>query len=82
MGKGVCPYHRLVGLNHKTSGLADHTTGGHDLRRVNSNFQPKIVLAGTHCHDNLFQRAVASSLSQAIDGALDLTSAADLHPGQ
>jgi len=42
----------------------------------------EVVATRAHRHHHLFQRAVAGPLAQAVDGAFDLTRAADHHPGQ
>ena len=44
--------------------------------------QAEEVPAGLHRHHDLFERAVAGALAQAVDGALDLARAADLDAGQ
>ena len=82
MGKGIGTHHRFVRLDHEAGGLADHAAGSDDVQRVNVHVQIKIVAACFHGHNDLFKRAIAGTLAQAIDGALHLTRTADLHAGQ
>ena len=82
MGEGIGAHHCFVGLNHETCGLADHATGRQNMFGIYAKFKPEIVLAGFNRHDNFLQRAIASSLSQTIDGALDLPCAPNLYTGQ
>ena len=55
VGKGVGPDHRLVGLHHKTRGLADHAAGRHDVAGVNPNVQAEIVASRLDGHDHFFE---------------------------
>ena len=82
MGKSIRTHHRFVGLDHKTGGLTDHAAGGQDVARIDTHIKTEIVTARLHCHDHFFQRAIACTLAQPVDGALDLTCPADLHTGQ
>ena len=82
MRKSIGTDYRLVGLDHEAGGLADHAAGSHDVQRVDVHVQVKVIAARFHCHDDLFERAIAGTLAQAVDGALHLTCAADLHAGQ
>ena len=49
---------------------------------VDAQVQAEVVPARLHGHHDLFERAIAGALAQAVDGALDLAGAADLHAGQ
>ena len=73
MSEGICPDHRLIGLHRKTRDLRDELGGRHDLRRVDTYLKTKVILAGTHRHDDLFQRRIASALAKTVDRALHLT---------
>jgi hypothetical protein len=82
VGKGIGPHHGLVGLNHKAGGLAHHAAGGQDVPGIDGAIQTKVVAPGFDGHHHLFQRAIASPLTQTIDGALDLSRPANFDPGQ
>ncbi|MNS97555.1 hypothetical protein D3C72_1318920 [compost metagenome] len=82
MCERVGAHHGLVGLHHEAGGLADHAAGGHDVLGVDVQVEPEVVPARLHGHDHFFERAIACALSQAVDRALDLARAADLHAGQ
>ena len=45
------------------------------VARVDAAFQPEIVAARAHGHDDLFEGAVAGAFAQAVDGAFDLARA-------
>ena len=74
--------HGLVGLHHKTGGLADHATGRQNVLGLYAQRQTEIIFAGFHRHDDFFERTVTGAFAQTVDGALYLTGAADLHTGQ
>ena len=80
--KAFAPHHRLVGLHQETGGLADQARGRHDLARVDPDLEAEVVAPRLHGHDHLLERTIACALAQAVDGALDLTCAADLDAGQ
>ncbi len=82
MGKGVGTYNRLIRLHHKARGLTHHAARSQYMPSVNSQLQPKVVLARLHRHDNLFQTAVARTFPQTVDSALHLPSAADFHASE
>ena len=81
MCKCIRAHHRLVGLHSKTSNLRYQLRGRHDLRSVDTHIQLEVISAGLHRHDDLFQRGIARTFTQAIDGALDLTRATNHHRG-
>jgi hypothetical protein len=54
MRKRIGANNRLVGLHHKTSGLADHATGSQNLGRIYTKLHVKVVFAGAHRHHDLF----------------------------
>ena len=80
--KGVGANDGLVGLHDEAGGLRHELGGRHDLRGVDAHVQAEIVAPRAHGHDDLLQRAVAGALAQAVDGALHLARATDLHAGQ
>ena len=82
MGERVGTDHCLVGLHHEAGSLADHAARRQDVLRFDAHVQVEIVAARFYRHDDLFQRAVASALTEPVDGAFDLACAADLHAGQ
>ena len=76
MGKGIAPDNGLV----ERSGLADDgidgTAGAGDLRRVDPRLIRPYAGAGFDRHDDFFQSGVAAALTEAVDGAFNLTGAA------
>ena len=48
---------------------------GHEARRVDAGRAVVVVAARAHGHDDLFERAVAGPLADAVDRALDLAGA-------
>ncbi len=76
VGKGVFAHDRLVGLGFDAGDGGDEPAGGVDLLGVDAGlYVTEDVATDLECHDDLFQCGVARSLSQAVDGALDLTRA-------
>ncbi len=63
MRERVCAHHRLVRLDRETGNLRYQLGGRHDLRRIDGEFQIEIILTGTHCHHDFFQRGVAGALA-------------------
>ena len=80
--KGVGAHNGLVGLHGKAGNLTDQAACCHDLLGIDAHFQIKVVFAGFERHDGFFQRAIARTLAQAVDGAFDLARATDLDAGQ
>ena len=82
MGKCIGAHHGFVGLNHKTCRLTHHTAGRQDVFNVYTDVQVEVVLAGFNRHDNLFEGAVAGTLAQPVDGALNLPRTTYHHASQ
>ena len=80
--KRVGADHRLVGLHHKASGLADHATCRHDVLGVDRQIQVEVITTGFDGHDHFFQRAITSAFAQPVDGAFHLTRTTNHHAGQ
>ena len=81
MREGVGAHHRLVGLHDEAGGLRP-AASRHDLRGVDADVEAEVVAARLHRHHDFLERAVAGALAQAVDGALHLARAAELHAGQ
>ena len=81
VGEGVLADDRLVELHGEAGHRRDEAAGAGDVARVNVGLVGQAVAAHLQGHDDLFQRRVAGPLADAVDGALDLASAAQ-HAGQ
>ncbi len=80
MCKGIRTDDRLVRLHRITRDAGNQLGRCHDLSRVNARVQIEHIAARFHRHDDLFQRGIAGTFSQAIDGAFDLARA--VHHGR
>src|SRR5687768_15615804 len=80
--EGFRAHARLVRLHHEAGDLRHQAGGRHDVGGVDPRIQPEKIIAGAHRHDDFLERGIAGALAQAVDGALDLARAADLHGGE
>lgn len=76
MGEGVDAHHRLVAGDDRLGDLAQNLGGADQVAAVGAGRNAIAVLADLQRHDDLFDRAVAGPLADAVDRALDLTRAA------
>ena len=74
MGKGIASYHGLVRLNGHIHQRTHHAAGGIDLRGVDIGIDAKSFMA-LHDHGNFFERSIAGTLTDTVDGHLYLTGA-------
>ena len=75
VGKGIGADDGLVRL-HRIAGDAGHQLGRrHDLRGVDARVATEHILARAHRHHDFFQRGIAGTLAETIDGAFDLARA-------
>ena len=81
MGKGILADNRFVSLNRNTSHMADQPAGRIEPTRLNSGLQAEIIVPGSQCHHNFFQRPVTRTLPNSVNRAFNLPSTL-LHSGQ
>src|SRR5687767_993583 len=62
----------FVARNRHASNLRHQATGWKEARRMNPGMHAKHILAGLDRHDGFFERAIAGTFADAVDGALDL----------
>ena len=74
MGEGVAAYDGLVGLHGHVHQRADHAAGGIDLCRVDVGVDAEVGMRLEY-HRNLFERRIACTFADAVDGHLCLTGA-------
>ena len=74
VGKGIAPYHGLVRLNGHVHQRTHHAAGGINLRGVDIGVDAKSFMT-LHDHGNLFERSIAGTLTDTVDGHLYLTGA-------
>ena len=79
MSKGILTHDGLVRLNRHIHQRADHTTGGIYLSGVNIGFNTQVWMCLEY-HGNLLQRSVTCTLTDTVDGNLNLTGSAQ-HTG-
>ena len=75
VGEGVLADDRLVALHLDAGHVGHQPAGGHQPPGVDVRVGMIEIVAGPQGHDDLFQRAVAGPLAQAVDRALDLPGA-------
>ena len=73
----LAPTIGLVGLHADARQLREQPRRGGELRRVDDGVEPEDLPAGAQQHDDLFERCVAGTLADAVDGALDLAGTGD-----
>ncbi len=74
MGEGVSAYDGLVGLNNEAGDRGNQTGSTHELTRVDVGMGVELLAVHLHCHDDFFHGGIAGTLTQTVDGTLDLTS--------
>ena len=72
VAKGVLADDGFVGLHGEARMLADETAAPHDLGAIDTGSQAIGIAPGLDGHHDLFQRGVASPLTDTIDGTFDL----------
>src|SRR3989304_6797945 len=77
MGKGIGPDDGLVLLHWESCDTGPQTATGDYLRGVQIGITGKDILACAHGHHDPLQGCIPGPLSQAIDGALELTRPVD-----
>ena len=80
--KALAPTTALFGCTTKPVVCATRREAGTICVASMPQVQAEVVAARLHRHHHFFERAVAGALAQAVDRALDLARAADLHAGQ
>ncbi len=70
----IPPGHRFVGLHRHADDFAQHLAGSEKLPAFNTTLVRITIAAYAHGHDNLFERRVARTFANAINGALYLAS--------
>src|SRR4029077_6753211 len=73
-GEGVAPGNGLVGLHRDARNFAQHLAGGENMLAYDTGLVRVTIGANMHRHDNFFERGIACTLADAVDGALDLSS--------
>ena len=81
VGKRVATDDRLVSLHLQTGNPREELAGGDQQLAVDPRIATVEIGAGPHRHHDLFQRAIAGPLTDAVDRALDLARPR-LDPGQ
>ena len=76
MSEGVLAHNGLIEGGGLTDDVVDGLAGAPDLGGVDAGLHLINVGAGAHGHDHFFKRSVARALTQAVDGTLDLSRAA------
>src|SRR5687767_9374258 len=66
---------RLVTGDRHAGDLRDQSARRIEPRRIDVRRDTEEAFASLQCHRNLFERAIACTLADAVDRALDLTSA-------
>ena len=72
MRKCIVADNCLVGLDDDTGKGRDHPAGIVQLFSDNTGIKVVQVTPDFQCHDNLFKRSISCTLSDAVDGALNL----------
>ncbi len=72
MRKGVLPHDRLVALHCDAGDMAHQAAGGVEPTGLDPGVELVVVMARAQRHHHLLQGAVAGTLAQTVDGALDL----------
>src|SRR5688572_3479147 len=75
MRERVAADYGFVGLDHQAGEVRQQPAGGIYLLRVDTDLEPKEILAGVQGHYNFFQRSIAGAFTDPVDGAFDLPGA-------
>ena len=72
MRERILPHNGFVALHDEPRHLAEKLARGIDAGRVDAGFDAVEVTTGLHRHHDFLERRVPRTLSDAVDGALDL----------
>ncbi len=75
VGEGVAADDRLVALHLNAGDRRDQPAGGHEPWAVDPRVGVVVILPDAQGHDDLFERAIARPLADAVDRAFDLSGA-------
>ena len=70
--EGVFTDDGFIARNGHAGDLRHQATGGKEARRMNPRMYSEDILAGLDRHDGFLEGAIAGTLADAVDGALDL----------
>ncbi len=76
MGKGVAAHNGFVGLYVKAGDGGQHARDLEQVRGFDAGVKGVLVVAGAQRHDNFFQRSVACTFANAVNGTFHLPGAA------
>src|SRR5579875_1824859 len=75
VGESVLADDGLVALHLNAGDVRDEPAGRIQFLGIDVGRYPEVILPRPHSHDDLFERAVAGPLADAVDGAFDLARA-------